>query len=119
MFFSALLAQDTINLSPPPDWASLGTVTIPALISAAVVLILIVAALVFFFMLIYGGIKYISSGGDKGQMESARGTITAALIGLVIVFAAWAIISLINTFFNINLLQLNLPSLGTGEAAQP
>lgn len=114
MFLSTLLAQgQTINLSPRGDWNTLGGVTFSNLVSAAIVLILIVAALIFFFMLIYGGIKYISSGGDKGQMESARGTITAALIGLVIVFAAWAIVSLINTFFGVNILQLELPSLNS------
>ena len=63
-----------------------------------------------FFMLVIGGIRYITSGGDKAQTEAARGQITAALIGLVIVFAAWAIISLVNAFFGINILQLDIPS---------
>jgi hypothetical protein len=73
---------------------------------------LVIAALVFFFMLIFGGIKYITSGGDKAQTESARGTITAALIGLVIVFSAWAIITLINAFFGIDILELEIPTAG-------
>jgi hypothetical protein len=105
---STVLAQ--IDLSPSTEFASLSEVTIPSIISALITLILIVAALVFFFMLILGGIKWISSGGDKAQTESARNQITAALIGLVIVFAAWAIITLINTFFGVNILNLTLPT---------
>lgn len=105
---TTVLAQ--VNLSPGGQFANLGGITISGLISALVILILIIAALVFFFMLIWGGIKYITSGGDKTQTEEARGTITAALIGLVIVFAAWAIITLINAFFGIDIFQLNIPS---------
>jgi hypothetical protein len=107
---TALLAQaDTINILPGDQFSGLGQITISGLISALIVLILIVAALVFFFMLIWGGIKWILSGGDKGQAEAARGTITAALVGLVIVFAAWAIITLINAFFGIDIFSLNIP----------
>ena len=103
-----VLAQ--IDLVPTGQFANLGTITIAGLVSAAVILILVIAALVFFFMLIFGGIKYITSGGDKAQTEAARGTITAALIGLVIVFSAWAIITLINAFFGIDILSLDIPT---------
>ncbi len=113
--FSTVFAQEgPINLLPGDQWTNLGTVTITSIISALVILVLIGAALIFFFMLVLGGIRYITSGGDKGQTESARGQITAALIGLVIVFAAWAIINLINIFFGINILSLNLPGAQPG-----
>ena len=108
--FSIVFADEVvpINLLPQGQWGNLGSVTFASIVSAIIVFILIVAALVFFFMLVLGGIRYITSGGDKGQTEAARGQITAALIGLVIVFAAWAIINLVNMFFGINLLQLNI-----------
>lgn len=109
-FFSTVLAQEPINIMPQGQFSNLGQVTIASIVSALVILVLIVAALVFFFMLVIGGVRYITSGGDKGQTEAARGQITAALIGLVIVFAAWAIINLINIFFDINILSLNIQS---------
>src|SRR3990172_3354595 len=105
---STVFAQ--INLTPRGQFTTLNSITIGNIISAIIILVLIVAALVFFFMLVLGGIKYITSGGDKGQTEAARGQITAALIGLVIVFAAWAIINLVNLFFGINILQLTIPN---------
>jgi TRAP-type C4-dicarboxylate transport system permease small subunit len=102
------------NLKPDPGttFGNLGNITAPNIISAFITLVLIIAALVFFFMLVWGGIKYITSAGDKAQTESARNQITAALIGLVIVFAAWAIINLINVFFGINIFSLNFPTAG-------
>ena len=99
-----------INITPGGQFNGLNNITIANIISAIIILVLIIAALIFFFMLVWGGIRYITSGGDKAQTEAARGQITAALIGLVIVFAAWAIINLVNLFFGINILQLNIPN---------
>jgi amino acid transporter len=79
---------------------------VPALIK----FVLVIAGLAFFFILVIGGIKWILSGGDKAHTEGARNQITAALVGLVIVFSAWAIIALIKSFFGVDLLQLTLPS---------
>lgn len=108
---STLIAQaNQINISPGGQFQVLGNITIVSIISAIIIMVLIAAALIFFFMLVWGGIRYITSGGDKAQAEAARGQITAALIGLVIVFAAWAIINLVNIFFNIDILQLNIPT---------
>jgi len=104
-----LLAAD-INLQPGGDFSQLGTLTIGGIVAAAIKLVLVIAALVFFFILVIGGIRWIASGGDKANTEAARSQITAALVGLVIVFAAWAIVALINTFFHINIFELNLPS---------
>ncbi len=101
----ALLAQDTINLRPGQGFAApLETLTFAQIVGAAIVLILIIAAIVFFFILIIGGVRWITSGGDKAATEGARNQITAALVGLVIVFAAWAILQLIQVFFGIDIL---------------
>lgn len=41
--------------------------------------------------LIMGGIRYITSGGSKEGAEAARGMITSAIIGFVVVLGAFAI----------------------------
>lgn len=95
------------------DFSGLTTLNLPNIISAFIKLSMVVAALIFFFMLIIGGIRWIASGGDKGQTEAARNQITAALVGLVIVFAAWAIVNLISVFFpGINIFTLSIPTIG-------
>jgi hypothetical protein len=113
-----LLAQATTidlrgaNGGTAGDFRKLGDIKFGSIISASISLILIVAAILFFFMLVIGGIKWILSGGDKGATEAARNQITAALIGLVVVFAAWAIANLIGSLFGIAIFsgQLTLPT---------
>ncbi len=102
--------NNQINLAPQSNFAGLEQVTVPKIISSGLTLTLIVAGVVFFFMLVIGGIKWILSGGDKGQTEAARNNITAALIGLVVVFSAWAFANLIQTFFGISIFSFTIPS---------
>ncbi len=107
-------AQDagTINLDQPgTDFQPLTDLTFPGVISGLVRLAMVVVALVFFAMLIWGGIRWITSRGDKTEVENARNQVTHALIGLAIVFVAWAIIKLIQTMFGgLDLLNLQIPT---------
>lgn len=101
-----------IPIKPPGGFGNLENITLPGIISTLIKLVLVVAALIAFFYLVWGGIKWITSGGDKDQTAKAQGTITAALVGLVIVFAAWAIIKLLEQFFDIQILSnLNIPQI--------
>lgn len=109
-----LLAQTQntqLNVRPTGDYTKLGNLQFADLVSGALTFILVIAALVFFFILVIGGVKWIMSGGDKAHTEAARNQITAALVGLVIVFAAWAIASLVGTFFGVNIFDLTIPTL--------
>lgn len=74
------------------------------LISAGVGTLLIIAALLAFFYLILGGIQWITSGGDKAGMEAARNKITHAIVGLIIVGAAWAIMLLVQNFLGVSII---------------
>lgn len=81
-------------------------------IPTAIEILFIVGAVVFFFMLVIGAIQWIASGGDKQAIEGAKAKITNALIGLVVLFAVFAVVGLIGKFFNnIDLLNLTLPTL--------
>ncbi len=43
-------------------------------------------------MLIWGGIRYLTAAGDEAMVESAKHTITYAIIGLIIVAVAYAVV---------------------------
>lgn len=96
--FAARATQLTIA---PPTTGVISN--IPALIGWAIQILFIVAGLVAFVYLLLGGIKWITSGGDKGQVEAARNQIIQALIGLVVVFAAWGMIVLVEVLTGIGL----------------
>lgn len=103
------LAQGDISLQPSTGLtAPLQDLTASQIIGGLIGVALVVAAIIFFLMLVVGGIRWILSGGDKTQTEGARSMITAALIGLVIVFAAWAIASLVGVFFGVDIFNLQI-----------
>ena len=84
-------AIDSINVIKPTG--AIGSIN--SLISGGVTLILIVAGLVAFVYLLLGGIKWITSGGDSAQVEAARNQVIHAMIGIIVVLAAWGLIMLI------------------------
>ena len=46
-------------------------------------------------MIIFGGLRYITSGGDSGKITTAKNTIIYALIGLVVVALAQFIVKFV------------------------
>ncbi|MGD8744008.1 MAG: hypothetical protein PVJ52_00245 [Candidatus Woesebacteria bacterium] len=106
MRIAQIPSPDIVELGPPEGsgFANLTSISFSKLISYAINFILVIAAIVFFFIIVTGGIKWIASGGDKGQTEAARSQITAGIVGLIIVFSAWAIIQIIQVLFNVNIL---------------
>lgn len=62
-----------------------------------------------FFLVIYivwAGIQWISSGGDKQKIATARGRLTWAIIGFIVIMIALFIVSAVGYFFQVNLLKL-------------
>lgn len=74
-------------------------------------LLLVIGVIAFFFMLLWGAVSWIISGGDKAHIESAKARITSALIGLVLMLSTFAIIKLIETFFGIDILSIDIGPL--------
>lgn len=56
-------------------------------------------------MLIYGGIKYLISGGDPKVLPAASHTITWAILGIVFLILAWLILKLIHAFTGVDVTQ--------------
>lgn len=74
--------------------------------------VFVIAAIAALAYLVYGGIKWITSEGDKSSVEAARNQIVAALIGLVVIAVSFLVINLILFFFGGNsLTNLQLPQL--------
>lgn len=51
-------------------------------------------------MLIWGGLRYIISGGDSKKITDAKNTILYALLGLIIAFFAYAIVNFVLNAIN-------------------
>jgi phosphate starvation-inducible membrane PsiE len=96
-----------------------GTEFVSQLLSALIALGLIVGGIIFVFMLIVGSIGWITSGGDKGKNELARARISSALIGIVILFALYAIVNLVACFFETNFLRFTIGELSVTGSGSP
>ncbi len=93
-----LAAFDDITIGQPEE---VKVTEFSPLIQGIIKIAFIVAVVLAFIFLLWGGIQWILSGGDKAKYEEARNRITAAIIGLVIVALAWLIIKLVTWFFGL------------------
>ncbi len=57
----------------------------------------LVVGVISVIMIIIGGLKYITSGGDSGNVTGAKNTILYAVIGLVVVALAQVIVRFVLT----------------------
>ena len=98
-----------------PETYNTGGTAAGKLIGSLVGAIFIFSFLMAFIYLLLGAFNWITSGGDKAKLESARDMITQAIVGIIIVAAAWAIMKLVGQFVGIDLgtdsIKLPIPTI--------
>ncbi len=62
-------------------------------INIAIQLIFVVGIALAVAFVIISGIQWIISGGDKTKLQAARGRLTYAIVGLVVILGAFVIIN--------------------------
>ena len=72
-----------------------GTRKVNQLITDAVNIFSAIVGIISVIMIIFGGFKYITSGGDSNNVTSAKNTIIYAVIGLVVVAMAQFIVQFV------------------------
>lgn len=108
MMFNLLIAK-TQDITNPilPEMYNTGELDVfSSFIVSLVTLAFLIATLAFMFLVVWGAIQWIMSGGDKGAVQAAQSKITNAIIGLVVLFATYAILAILGYFFKIEALQL-------------
>ena len=105
-FAPSALAAEVARFSVcPPNPAGLGGInalcnlSLDKLIGPLITTIFIIAMVAALLYLVWGGFKWLTSGGDKAAVQAAREHIVAAIVGLVLVFASFLIINIIMNFF--------------------
>lgn len=69
------------------------------------------AGIALFIMLVVGSFRFLTSGGDPKQTETARKTMTSAILGLVLIIGSYLILRLIANFTGIDsLLEFTIPT---------
>lgn len=84
---------------------ALGSIT--KIVSTILGVMTIAAGLWFLFQTLVGGLSWITSAGDEKKTELARHRINDALVGLVVVVAAWSILAIVSTVLGVDFLLAN------------
>ncbi|MCX6793857.1 MAG: hypothetical protein NTY06_02010 [Candidatus Gottesmanbacteria bacterium] len=80
------------------------------LFTNVVVALTALVGIALFIMLVIGGYGFLFSGGDQKKLEKARGTLTAAITGVVVIVVAYLILKTIQVFTGVNVTQFTIPN---------
>ncbi len=98
--FAASLCPGADPGTVDPGFGGLCALTFEGgILGRVITLIFIIAIVIALIFLIWGGIRWILSGGDKGKVDTARQTIIAAVIGLVVIFLSYFILNFVVRIF--------------------
>lgn len=81
-----------LNVSDPNCGTESPDEAVDNIISTVINVFSLVVGVISVVMIIVGGLKYITSGGDSGNVSGAKNTILYAIIGLVVVALAQVIV---------------------------
>lgn len=108
------MAAGEVNFGKLEGFGTLGTPSgtgievFSKFISSTIGLMTIIAIVWFVFVFFTGAISWISAGGDKQALESARKKIYTGIIGIVVVVSALFLIKLVGAIIGIpNILNIN------------
>jgi hypothetical protein len=84
---------------PTPDAPDVASIqSLQGLFTNIISVIVALAGVALFIMFVVSGFSFLFSGGDPKKLEQAKGTLTNAIIGLVVIVAAYLILRLIGVF---------------------
>ena len=79
--------------------APLGNICLPDLINRIVNQVLPIVGALFLVMFLWGGVMWMTAGGEKGKLHKAQQTLMNAVIGVAVVIGAYFIVGAIIGLF--------------------
>jgi hypothetical protein len=62
----------------------------------------------FFAMIVIGGVRYLLSAGDPKALQSAKGTLTFAVVGLALFALSFTILVILGVFTGVDLTRFRI-----------
>jgi len=72
-------------------------------------LVVPLAGTAIFVMILIGGFQFLTAGDNPEQVKKAKGTLTAAILGLFLLVAVWFIFLIIQKFTGVTVTEVELP----------
>lgn len=93
------------NVTPPDGIPNGGNLAgILYWVINALTILGIIAAIMF---LLIGGVKWITSGGDKEKLTSARRTIVSSIIGIIVIILSVVIVKVIEGLLGVSTINVS------------
>lgn len=86
---------------PSGSLPSKQTLDLGFIISSLLPYLFVFAGLALLVYLILGGFQLLTSGGDPKAVDSAKGKITAAVIGFLIIFTSYWLVQILQVIFGL------------------
>lgn len=98
-YFARLVPSDCAN--DPTNFDACNSADLQQLIINVIVFIRDISIVIAVLFILWGGFLILTSGGSSDRLGKGKKSITAAIVGIVIVLAAWLAINIfITTFTN-------------------
>jgi len=75
--------------------------SLASIVNKAVTYLFPIAGIFLFLYLVWGGFDFLTSMGDAKKAETGKNKITSALIGFLLIFAAYWIVQILTRVFKI------------------
>ena len=90
-------SQSTVNLKQvgekgdTPPWSGATDTSLAGIVATVVKAFLGLLGIIFLVLIIYAGFEWMTAQGDEKKVDKAKDTLTRAVIGLIIIIAAYSI----------------------------
>ena len=104
--YLALTLPGGQNIAAPKQIPTGGLDKVQTIFGNAFTIMIIVAIVLVIVFVVWAGIQWASSGGDKSKLAAARARITWAIIGLIFVLGSFFLLNFVGYLFKVDLLKL-------------
>lgn len=75
------------------------------IVSAIIPYVFAASGLIILVYFVIGGLEFLTSGGDPKKTESAKGKLTGAIVGFVIIFISFWLVQVIGRVLDIEIFE--------------
>ena len=95
LILASPVLADAYGLDTAANSTGLKKTSIPAFVGSIIGIALSLLGVIFLILIVYGGFLWMTAYGDKTKLDKAKDLITNAVIGVIIVIAAYTISSFV------------------------
>jgi len=85
------MENQTSNLRDRAGYTSTGEAALGNIVAAVIKAFIALLGIIFVILIIYAGYNWMTAGGDEAKVTKAKDTLQRAVIGLIIIVAAYSI----------------------------